>query len=118
MFITFITLSPLNMSVKLTGDCFDEIIEYIDDRKTLHSFVLVNRFFCRKVISKLWSCPFAFLEQSSPTLVRTYISCLSKKEKEFLCKYGLPNRISRSWQRPLFDYPSFLKELDFWCFKC
>jgi hypothetical protein len=65
----------------------------------------------------LWCCPFALLEQSSPGLVRTYISCLSKRDKEISRKYGLPIRIARNSKNPLFDYPSFLKELDFWCFK-
>jgi hypothetical protein len=107
------------MSVKLTEDCFDEIINYITDRKTLYYLLLINRFFCRKITPKLWSSPFALLEQSSPFLIRTYMSCLSKKEKESLSRFGLPYRIARNRRDkpPLFAYPSYLKEFDFWCLK-
>src|SRR2546423_2058540 len=107
------------MTVKLSVDCFDEIINYITDRKTLYSFLFINRLFCRKITPKLWSSPFALLEQSSPCLIRTYMSCLSKKEKESLSRSGLPYRITRNKKDrpPLFAYPSFLKEFDFWCLK-
>ncbi|GBC00698.1 hypothetical protein RclHR1_03940024 [Rhizophagus clarus] len=102
------------MASKLTEDCFDEIIQYINDKNTLHSFLFVNRLFCRKVTPKLWSDPFAFLDHSSPVLVRTYMSCLSDEEKDSLYKCGLKSRIKDT---SLFLYPSFLTELDFWPLK-
>ncbi|RGB39782.1 hypothetical protein C1646_457671 [Rhizophagus diaphanus] len=103
------------MFSKLTEDCFDEIIKYINDKNTLYSFLLVNRLFCRKVTPKLWSEPFAFLEHSSPVLIRTYISCFSDNERDSLYNYGL--KIKIKYKPSLFSYPSFLNEFDFWPLK-
>ncbi|RIA89311.1 hypothetical protein C1645_806337 [Glomus cerebriforme] len=103
------------MPVNLTEDCFDEIIQYINNKQTLYSFLFVNRLFCRKIIPKLWSDPFTLLGQSSPSIVRIYISCLSNNERESIYNWGL--RIKIKQNKPLFPYLSFLKELDFWCLK-
>ncbi|PKC09155.1 hypothetical protein RhiirA5_475138 [Rhizophagus irregularis] len=74
-----------------------------------------NRTIIRKVTPKLWREPFAFLEHSSPVLIRTYISCFSDKERDSLYNYGL--KIKIKYKPSLFSYPSFLNEFDFWPLK-
>ncbi|CAG8567923.1 12073_t:CDS:1 [Cetraspora pellucida] len=79
--------------------------------QTLHSCLLVNRFWCVNVISILWSRVF-----SSDSLVRLgainkYISCLNPEKYQLLLDAGM--KFPKRSERQLFDYPSFLKELQF-----
>jgi hypothetical protein len=43
------------MSSQLPIDCLDEIFVYLkDDKFTLHSCLLVNRFYCKIAVEILW----------------------------------------------------------------
>ncbi|RIA81278.1 hypothetical protein C1645_837271 [Glomus cerebriforme] len=81
------------MSCQLPGDCLNEIFEYLDhDRKTLHSLLLVNRFYL------------------TSSFLSTLFACLPKGSKDLLFK----NRVFISTptsKPPLFNYPSFCKVL-------
>ncbi|RIA83182.1 hypothetical protein C1645_834213 [Glomus cerebriforme] len=86
------------------------LLQFQDDLCSLHSCLLVNRYWCRLVIPLLWSQPFELVkETSSHKIIRTYISCLPKETKKRFRIGGikLPN-----YQRTLFDYPIFLKKFD------
>ncbi|CAG8632406.1 3650_t:CDS:1 [Acaulospora morrowiae] len=89
----------------LSPECLHNILINLQyDCKTLHSCLFVNRDWCANVVPVLWKKPLNLAglksrltmnDFSSGLIIRTYISCISLDSF------------------PLFDYPSFLKELDF-----
>src|SRR5688572_16642873 len=87
---------------KLTGDFLNDIFEYlIDDMKTLHSCILVNRLWCTVSVRFFW------IE------IRNYysiIACLPNDSKELLCEIGF-NYLISTLKPPIFNYPSFCKIL-------
>ncbi|CAG8486552.1 3448_t:CDS:1 [Scutellospora calospora] len=97
----------------LPSDCIEEILKSLDkDRSSLYSWTLVNRSWCQYAIALLWSHPFTSLNLSDDQdtghlLIRTYLTCLSSEARQALEAEGhvLPN------SKPLFDYPSYFKEL-------
>ncbi|RGB30442.1 hypothetical protein C1646_817936 [Rhizophagus diaphanus] len=71
---------------------------YKDDIKTLHSILLVSRYWARIVVVILWRYSLEF--------ARTFTSnCVSKKLLDVYRRYINSEEL-------LFDYPSFLKRLD------
>ncbi|CAG8845005.1 28193_t:CDS:1, partial [Racocetra persica] len=96
-------------------ETIDEILSHVKhDKHSLYSCLLVNRYWCRRVIPWLWGHPLKILSALESAniapLIRTYISCLSEKERSFLIEHGinLPN-----YPQPFFHYASFLKDLDY-----
>ena len=62
--------------------------QFKNDLCSLHSCLLVNRYWCQLVIPLLWSQPFELVkETSSHKIIRTLISCLPKETKKrfFIC---------------------------------
>ncbi|CAG8450713.1 15540_t:CDS:1 [Dentiscutata erythropus] len=105
----------------LTIECIDEIIQHLlNDKNTLYSFLLANRYFCRKVVPLLWSKPFSLLIHPSKTLVRIFVLCLNIKEKSILFNNILKVKDGKIEEySALFDYPALIRELDFWgLFEC
>ncbi|CAG8539743.1 11954_t:CDS:1 [Cetraspora pellucida] len=106
-------------NVILTIECFDEIFQQLlndNDKNTLHSFLLVNRSFCRKIVPLLWSKPFSLLKlHPSKSFIKTFVLCLSLDEKLNLFNYILKIKDKRIEEySALFDYPVLIRELDFW----
>ncbi|RGB27540.1 hypothetical protein C1646_768966 [Rhizophagus diaphanus] len=93
-------------------NCFEEVLQYlIEDPGTLYSCILVNRNWCRITIPILWSDPFNNIKRKNPNnanlSIRTFISCLEDSGKSTLINEFI--KIPNSWEKPLFDYPKYLK---------
>ncbi|PKY55262.1 hypothetical protein RhiirA4_474594 [Rhizophagus irregularis] len=101
------------MANLLPRESLEQILYHFkSDKKTLVSCVLVNRFWCSTASSILYQRPFKFLNNPSPKLIRTFISCLSQDSKDLLIKshvnpeiFDLPNS--------KLNYPSFIRYLDY-----
>ncbi|CAG8586454.1 16597_t:CDS:1 [Dentiscutata erythropus] len=105
----------MSTSLFLPQETIDEILSHVKhDKHSLYSCLLVNRYWCRQVIPWLWGHPLKILSALESAniapLIRTYISCLSEKERSFLIEHGisLPN-----YPPPFFHYASYLKDLDY-----
>ncbi|GBC04514.1 hypothetical protein RclHR1_05700009 [Rhizophagus clarus] len=99
----------------LPSESMIEILKHLEnDKKSLHSCVLINRHWCRQSISHLWVEPFTskLSDKSTLSLLRTYFGCLKNEDKilftlevgEFLPRYSTTS--------PFFNYASFLKKLN------
>ncbi|GES83315.1 hypothetical protein GLOIN_2v1613602 [Rhizophagus clarus] len=92
-------------------ECYDEIFYQIrNDRKTLHSCLFVNRFFCHHAASALWGAPFEHVDLKSEKLtliMNIYVRSLVDEDKSYLRLVGIPVK-SRD-TLPYFCYPEFLK---------
>ncbi|CAG8582377.1 1162_t:CDS:2 [Funneliformis mosseae] len=109
------------MIVSIPSECLQEIFEHLqDDEISLHSILLVNRFWCKNVLPILWRQPFYLCAKrgASPKLVETYIQCMDNESKCQLkreCKI-LRRKISSRIQ-PNFDYARYLRRIatnDLW----
>src|SRR6266536_2657278 len=90
------------------------IIQYLrNDLKSLYSCILVNRHLCRITIPILWEDPFSVVRQegSSCNLLDTYLLFFNEDDKTKLKEFGITID-SPSFQKPLFNYPSFIKTLN------
>ncbi|CAB4416120.1 unnamed protein product [Rhizophagus irregularis] len=101
---------------KLPFECVNEIFEYLDEDKiTLYSCLLVNRFWCESAVRILWRniWNFRYSRTHAPfAIISTLINCLPDESKDFLNK----NEITISppiSKPPLFNYASFIKVLSF-----
>src|SRR6266480_1258889 len=102
------------MSPILLHDIFSIILEFLQhDPGTLFSFILVNRALSMLTIPILWKNPFIYtysFDQLSnyqlALLFRTYLSCFSDEERNYLAKKGVN---TPKYQKPLFNYASLLK---------
>lgn len=105
------------MAQCLSAECLQQIISYLEgDNKSLHSCLLVNRFWCYNTVSTLWSRPWCFYEitqTSATSLIQTYVDCLSEAAKINLYSNGIICRNHLKSAPPIFDYPSFLRSLDY-----
>ncbi len=85
---------------QLTADCLQEIFEYLkDDRITLYSCLLVNRFWCKVSVRIFWR---------KIRNYKTLIACLPNESKEILYNNKIIFSTSTS-KPPLFNYVSFCK---------
>src|ERR1051326_8885578 len=105
-FFRFFGRKNKNCSARLPADCLYEIFTLLkDDKKSLHSCVLVNRLWCETAMPYLWSQPF---QQSTPppaSLINNFIACLSDDEKAELVQAGI--KIPAVFKRPpTFNYSS------------
>ncbi|RIA92955.1 hypothetical protein C1645_820026 [Glomus cerebriforme] len=102
------------MGSKLNKDNIFEILEYLrDDKSSLYSCILINRTWCSITIPIIWETPFSRNNKNWKTfkIIQTLISCL--KEEEITT---LMNKIGHSLEfimKPLFYYPTFIKEINF-----
>ncbi|KAG9298989.1 hypothetical protein G9A89_020302 [Geosiphon pyriformis] len=95
----------------LPPDCLYEIFTKLEDEKqTLFRCMLTSRDCCRQIAPILWSFPLRSLSsEASRRFVPSFLACLFEEEKSKLTSYGIP--IPQRW-RPVFDYHTFIKELD------
>ncbi|RIA90413.1 hypothetical protein C1645_876109 [Glomus cerebriforme] len=109
------------MVVPIPAECLQEIFEHLqDDELSLHSILLVNRFWCKNVLPILWRQPFYLCARkgASPKLVETYIQCMDNESKCRLkreCK-PLKRKVS-SRNQPNFNYAGYLRRIatsDLW----
>jgi hypothetical protein len=88
--------------------------EFKDDKKALHSCLLVNRTWCEMIIPILWKDPWEFLKFGrEKSLFNVIISHLSDESRN----NNLRKILKNSYKRPLFDYISFCKTLDLYYIK-
>ncbi|RIA99341.1 hypothetical protein C1645_811580 [Glomus cerebriforme] len=105
------------MSCQLPTDCLNEIFEYLeDDKNTLYSCLLTNRFWCEIAVRILWKDIWNFINHRSYqthvplTIISTLVAGLPNESKEILYKNGI--FISSPTSKPLlFNYASFCKVL-------
>ncbi|RHZ71886.1 hypothetical protein Glove_251g51 [Diversispora epigaea] len=131
------------MSPNLPNESLQRVFKYIDkdDIKTLHSIVLVNRSWCVNSIKLLWRQPFHFnhlqschftkmkytkmkyTERKSTKrqkakyhkfykIIPVYLACLDEEKKKSLIKLDEKNSLCIP-SYATFNYPSFLRKLDF-----
>lgn len=100
------------------------IICYLsNDKKSLCSCLLVNRYWCHETVKILWSQPFKMLYTcrqncfcsrekrrfQATNLLSTYLSCLLHKYKDSYIQNNSNSKISSA---PLFYYINFLRNID------
>jgi hypothetical protein len=92
----------------LLAEVLNEIFEYLeDDKPTLYSCILVNRFWCEISVRIYWRNIWNY----STSNFNTLIACLPKESKEILYKNGLIYIITPTLKDPTFNYASFCKVL-------
>ena len=83
--------------------------EFQDDKKTLHSCLLVNKTWCEVIIPIFWNNPWKDLKGKEKLLLNVIILHVSDDD---LISQGIDFLIN-CYQKPLFDYISFCKHLNF-----
>ncbi|GBB95869.1 hypothetical protein RclHR1_02630014 [Rhizophagus clarus] len=92
---------------QLSIDCFKEIFECLeDDKSTLYSCILVNRFWCKVSVRILWRN----VKNFNTSTFNALISYLPKESKEILDENGIIISNPTS-EFPSFNYASFCKVL-------
>ncbi|KAF0432450.1 hypothetical protein F8M41_005215 [Gigaspora margarita] len=90
---------------KLSPEYFNIIFRYLPTNRDLYSCSLVNRYWANCAIPILWESPFKIniVYNLFPKVIQVYLKFIQTEElhNDSLVK------------RPLYDYPSFLKELPF-----
>ncbi|RIA97483.1 hypothetical protein C1645_814059 [Glomus cerebriforme] len=125
--------TPLKIT-KITHNIPIEIIEEIfyyleDDISALYYCILINRYFCSKLLPILWSNPLKNLSINNHlknlNYINLYISLFNEEETNiFLLKNEEQNKIIKQLQKnlfdikknlkpPLFNYIRYLKEFDY-----
>ncbi|GBC00498.1 hypothetical protein RclHR1_03880008 [Rhizophagus clarus] len=101
-------------------DCIVEILEYHrNDKKTLFSNLFVNRTWCQLIIPLLWCRPFEIRNKEKIMIIDTLILCLSKQEKlKFLDKMNGNRKMINIERTPIFDYPHYIRGLDYRNLEC
>ncbi|CAI2174075.1 13273_t:CDS:2 [Funneliformis geosporum] len=105
-----------NTPPHIPTECFQCIFSFIeDDYQTLYSILLVNRTWCQNVIPILWKKPFTLSCDAEPSsfwkIITIYLSYLPD---DFVDIPEMQNIKQCTYkQSTIFDYVSFLKELNF-----
>ncbi|CAG8444482.1 24760_t:CDS:2 [Dentiscutata erythropus] len=104
------------MTCQIFAEILEKILENLeDDKNTLFSCMLVNRYWCKLAVRILWSKPFHL--SYSPKLVRSYLPFFPPDSKVTI---GL-NHSFQPFQKsnpPLFDYPSFIRRISVYYMCC
>jgi hypothetical protein len=88
---------------------YDILKYHQNDFSTLHSCILINRFWCRLAIPLLWEDPFSIPKNNN--FITTYLHNLNDDDfKSKLSEYKI--NINLLPTNTLFNYPSFLKYLN------
>ncbi|PKY19229.1 hypothetical protein RhiirB3_432242 [Rhizophagus irregularis] len=95
-------------------ELINKIIQYfhINDYKTLHSCILVNRLWCRVTIPLLWEDPFSIESPKNYRFIEIYLCFLNEDSKAKFDEYGINDNLLVPSNNTLFNYPSFIKYLD------
>src|SRR5947207_2030898 len=95
----------------LPPECLQEIFKiFEDDKTTLHSCLLVNRYWSSCAAPLLWGRPFE-LSRLSSQLVETYSNFFDKKSRKILSASKI--LIKHTQKQCVFDYPRFIKSLQY-----
>src|SRR5438034_4068147 len=100
---------------KLNRDVLYFIFEsFQDDKKTLHTCLLINKTWCEIIVPILWRNPWKFLKkEKEKMLFNIIISHLSDELKNNLKIQSNNNNILiNSYKRPLFNYIRFCRHLN------
>ncbi|RIA79724.1 hypothetical protein C1645_840064 [Glomus cerebriforme] len=89
--------------------------EFQDNRYTLISCLLVNKTWCDVIVPILWKNPLKFARRDQ-LLFNVIISHSSDKQKNKLKDQGF-DFLTNSYQKPLFNYTSFCKDLNLYEFE-
>src|ERR1044072_3692481 len=111
------------MSFQIPAECLNEIIEYLkEDKSSLRSCLLVDRFWCtvatRILWKNIWNVRYniygeyseAYQMHEPSSILGTLIACLPNESKHLLDENGIsiPTPTPKS---PLFNYISFIQTL-------
>lgn len=100
------------MTYQILAEVLEKILENLnDDKNTLFSCMLVNRYWCKLAARILWSKPFHL--SYSPKLVRSYLPFFPSDSKVTI---GLQS--NQKSKPPLFDYPSFIRRISVYYMCC
>ncbi|CAB5182236.1 unnamed protein product [Rhizophagus irregularis] len=92
-------------------ELLDKVIRYFHyDYKTLHSCILVNRFWCRIAIPLLWEDPFSKKFPKNYRFIEIYLHYLNDNDKAKLNDYEIDYYLFSS--NTLFNYSRFIQRLD------
>ncbi|PKY21976.1 hypothetical protein RhiirB3_435739 [Rhizophagus irregularis] len=106
----------------LPYDCIYYILnQFQNDRSTLLNCLLVNRSWCEITVPLLYANPFIRMAENSYSIILTLISCFDKEELLLLknqlklnnINFNFINNINIKYNKPLFEYPKYLKIFDF-----
>ncbi|CAG8508430.1 3505_t:CDS:2 [Funneliformis mosseae] len=94
----------------LPPECLQTIFKLLkDDKKSLHSCLFVNKYWCSCVVPTLWSRPFELVSRPSGRLIETYTNFFNEKSKELLSSHHI---IIKPTSKPIvFDYPRFIRSI-------
>ncbi|RIA92880.1 hypothetical protein C1645_820071 [Glomus cerebriforme] len=84
--------------------------EFYDDKKSLSSFLLVNKTWCEIILPILWKNPWKDLTREKEKLLLYVIISHLSDENKFKQTIDF---LKNSYQRPLFNYISFCRHLNF-----
>ncbi|RIA90000.1 hypothetical protein C1645_823970 [Glomus cerebriforme] len=95
------------MTFNIPNEIYQDIFKYIDenDLKTFYSSMTVNKIWCLNIIPYLWKNPFKLLSNSYKILTLLF-SYLDNERRDYLLIRD------EKFENLLFDYPSFIKQLD------
>ncbi|CAG8507337.1 12585_t:CDS:1 [Acaulospora morrowiae] len=98
--------------MSLPSEIFDEVFRHLKfDKRSLYSCLLVNRFWCRKVVPLIWRRPMPYnrKKNNNHVDVGVFIPYFNEDERIGIIKGGItiPDR-----PRPFFNYAQFLHILD------
>ncbi|RIA80453.1 hypothetical protein C1645_882157 [Glomus cerebriforme] len=86
--------------------------ELENDKKTLRSCLSINKTWCEMIVPVLWKNPWKYLKSGKgKLLLKVIISHLSDKSRNDLIQRF--NFLKNLYQKPLFDYISYCKILNF-----
>src|SRR5579859_6499286 len=87
--------------------------EFQDDKKALYSYLFVNKTWSEMIIPILWRNPLKALKSKNEELLwNVIVSHLSEKSRNNLKRHNI-DLWTNSYQKPLFDYISFCRHLNF-----
>ena len=95
----------------LPDECFNIILFFLDNNKTLYKCLFINRYYCKFTIPLIWREPFIRIPRYysivNNSLINTLVSCLNEDEISSLipCAINFNND-----QTPLFEYGNFVRK--------
>src|SRR5438105_4715755 len=96
-------------SLQVPSEILQKIFSFISDTdiKTLYSCLFVSRTWCDNIVPILWKRPFNLPSGPPAKIVTVYVRFLDDTSKKQL---GI--RIVPSFERPAYDYPRFMRQID------
>ena len=118
-------------SIFLPSDIIEEIFKYFEKEystnptqlhRIIYSCTWINRNWCQNTIPYLWHRPFYYsrhlsnnnkkVRNSNKKIIETLLMSMNEKERKELSMTGF-NLPERGKFGSIFDYPSFIKDLDY-----